>query len=67
MKARRFVTLRKSDFEKYGHIDECPGCVRMRRGARAPFRHNDACRRRMEGELKVHEYHRWIRGEIAER
>ena len=41
------VRLRVSDFKRHGLTTECPGCIRIRRGAKPPYRHNDVCKKRM--------------------
>ena len=41
------VRVRVNDFKRHGLTHECPGCIRIRRGAKPPYRHNDACTTRM--------------------
>lgn len=57
----RHIKLRRKDFEKYGITSECPGCVRLKRGAKPPYRHNDVCRARMEKHIAADDKPRWER------
>ena len=57
----RFLKLRKKHFKKCGHSEECPGCIRMRRDAKPPYRHNDPCRKRMYDIIQREEPDRWRR------
>ena len=41
------VRLRTNDFKRHGLTHECPGCIRIRRGAKPPYRHNYPCKKRM--------------------
>ena len=45
--------LRKADFDKWGLSDGCPGCWYMRTGQGRQQAHSEACRRRIEGLLKI--------------
>ena len=47
--------LRITDFKRHGLTHECPGCIRVRRGAKPPYRHNEVCRKRMYDILKREE------------
>lgn len=60
----RFLKLRKRDFKKYGYSEDCPGCVRMRRGAKPPVRHIRECRRRVEKSIRKDDFTRWERYSI---
>ena len=51
MKIVRRAHLKKSDFERYGFTDRCPGCSALIRGLRIQP-HAEHCRRRMEALLK---------------
>ena len=51
MKIVHRAHLKKSDFEKYGFTDRCPGCSAIIRGLRIQP-HAEHCRRRMEALLK---------------
>ena len=41
------VRIRVNDFKRHGLTHECPGCIRIRRGAKPPYRHNNVCKKRM--------------------
>ena len=60
----RHIKLRRGDFKRYGYTEECAGCVRMRRGAKPPYRHNDRCRKRMEKSIKRDDAERWERYQV---
>jgi len=47
----RRMYIRKEDLEMFGYTVNCPGCVSVLRGT-ARQTHTDACRRRIEEELK---------------
>ena len=60
---RRSMYLRRSDFEKYGFSDGCPGCrdiAIQRPGPSSGWSaHNPACRKRMEDKIKEAKPSRW--------
>ena len=60
----RHIKLRKCDFKKYGHAEECAGCVRMRRGTKPQYRHNKECRKRMEKAIRRDDAERWERYQV---
>ena len=47
----RRVKIRKQDLENHGYTAKCQGCLAMIRG-KAQQKHSDACRRRIEEEMK---------------
>ena len=49
------VKLRTNDFKRF------PGCIRIRRGAKPPYGHDDPCRKRMYDLIKNEEPERWRR------
>ena len=60
----RYVKLRSRDFKIYGWTIACPGCVRMRRRAKPPYRHNMECRKRLELNIRRDDTHIWERYEL---
>ena len=61
------VRLRINDFKRFGLTHECPGCIRIRRGAKPPYRHNDSCRKRMYDDIQREEPDRWRRHIVRRR
>ena len=55
------VRLRIGDFKRHGLTTERPGCIRIRRGAKPPYRHNDVCKKRMYDVIQREEPDRWRR------
>ena len=59
----RSIYLKRSDFEKYGHTDGCPGCQDMATQRPGPSSgwaaHTSACRKRMEEKIQRNEPRRW--------
>jgi len=47
----RRIYIKKDDLEKHGYMVGCPGCVSILKGT-ARQAHSEACRKRMETELK---------------
>ena len=47
----RRAPLRRTDFERFGHTDNCPGCANARAGRKQAVGHSEHCRSRMEAIL----------------
>ena len=58
------VGSRSHDFERHGLAHDCPRCIRMRRGAKPPYRHNQPCRNILEKNIKEDDRQRWERYEL---
>ena len=47
----RLAPLRRTDFERFGYTDNCPGCANARAGRKQAVDHSEQCRPRMEAIL----------------
>ena len=45
--------LRRTDFERFGCTDSCPGCANARAGRKQAVDHSEQCRSRMETILST--------------
>ena len=49
----RRAPLRRTDFERFGYTDNCPGCANARAGRKQTVDHSEQCRSRMETILST--------------
>ena len=49
----RRAPLRRTDFERFGYTDNCPGCAPARAGRKQAVDHSEHCRSRMETILST--------------
>ena len=47
----RRAPLRRTDFEQFGYVDNCPGCANARAGRKQAVDHSEQCRSLMEAIL----------------
>ena len=49
----RRAPLRRTDIERFGYTDNCPGCANARAGRKQAVDHSEQCRSRMETILST--------------